>query len=64
MKPIAKISCQVNGVFYEKGDEIQVETREQLAKLNEKGFIEPLTPKEIQNFNKGGIINGIRKDTK
>lgn len=63
MKPIAKIDCKINGVFYEKGDEVEVRTVEQLSKLNEKGFIEPLTPKQIQEFNKGGIIN-VRKDTK
>lgn len=52
MKPIAKISCQLNGVFYDKGDEIKVETIEQLQKLNERGFIEPLTQKEIQDYFK------------
>ena len=26
MKPIAKINCQFNGVFYDKGDEIEVKT--------------------------------------
>lgn len=41
-----------NGVAYEKGDEVKVETKEQLIKLNEKGFIEPLTLKQIQNFKK------------
>lgn len=52
MKPIAKIDCQINGIFYSKGDEIKVENKEQLVKLNEKGFIEPLTPKQIQDFFK------------
>lgn len=52
MKPIAKINCQFNGVFYDKGDEIEVKTKEQLIKLNEKGFIEPLTPKQIQDYFK------------
>ena len=50
MKPIAKINCQVNGIYYEKGSEIPVKNQEQLVKLNEIGFIEPLTPKEIQDF--------------
>ena len=41
------------GVFFEKGDEVtNVETHEELNKLNEKGFIEPLTIKQIQNFKK------------
>ena len=52
MKPIAKINCQLNGIFYDKGDVIEVNTIEQLKKLNEKGFIEPLTPKQIQNYFK------------
>ena len=32
--------------------EVKIETKEQLIMLNEKGFIGPLTPKEIQNFGK------------
>ena len=57
MKPIAKIDCQVNGIFYTKGEEIKVDNKEQLNKLNEKGFIEPLTPKDIQDYFK---INEIK----
>ena len=52
MKPIAKIDCQLNGIFYSKGDEIKVNNIEQLTKINEKGFIEPLTAKEIQDYFK------------
>ena len=53
MKPIkAKILCSYNGVWYDKGDEIKVETKEDLVRLNEKGFIEPLTFKEIVQFKK------------
>ena len=53
MKPIkAKILCSYKGTWYEAGDEIKVETKEDLVKLNEKGFIEPLTFKDIQNFGK------------
>lgn len=55
MKPIAKINCQFNGRFYNKGDEIEVKTKEQLIKLNEIGFIEPLTMKDIQNFDRKEI---------
>ena len=49
MKPIAKINCQFNGVFYDKGDEIEVQNKQQLQFLNEKGFIEPLTAKQLQD---------------
>lgn len=52
MKPIAKIDCQINGIFYSKGDEIKVENVEQLQKLNERGFIEPLNQKQIQDYFK------------
>lgn len=52
MKPIAKINCQINDVFYDKGEEIEVKTKEQLQKLVERGFIEPLTQKQIQDYFK------------
>lgn len=56
MKPIAKKNCQINGIFYEKGEEIKVNNEIQLNKLNELGFIEPLTQKEIQNYFKKPIF--------
>lgn len=52
MRIIAKQNININGIFYNKGDEVKVDNKEQLIKLNEIGFIEPLTMKEIQNFNK------------
>ena len=52
MKPIAKIDCQIDGIYYSKGDEIKLNNKEQLILLNEKGFIEPLTPKDIQEYFK------------
>jgi hypothetical protein len=53
MKPIkAKVLFSYKGIWYEAGDEVKVETREDLVKLNEKGFIEPLTFKDIQNFGR------------
>lgn len=48
----AKTNFNLNGIFYEKGDDVQVESKEQLVKLNELGFINPLSAKEIQNFGK------------
>lgn len=56
MKPIARKDCQVNGIYYEKGEEIKVNNKEQLLKLNELGFIEPLTPKQIQDYFKKPIF--------
>lgn len=52
MKPIAKERFSLNNIIYEKGDEVEVKTKEQLIKLNERGFIEPLKIKDIQNFGK------------
>lgn len=62
MKPIAKIDCQINGIFYNKGEEIPIENKEQLQKLNEKGFIEPLTQKQIQDYFKNNIKEEKRWD--
>lgn len=61
MKPIANKDCQINGIFYEKGNEIKVDNKEQLNKLNELGFIEPLTQKEIQDYFKKEEIKNIFK---
>ncbi len=52
MKPIASMNFSLNGVFYTKGDEVEVKQIEDLIKLNEKGFIEPLTMKQIQEYFK------------
>lgn len=49
---IAKKDFTLNGVAYEKGDEVRVKDKSELVSLNEKGFIEPLTLKQIQNFGK------------
>lgn len=63
MKPIkARILFSHKGTWYEKGDEVKVETKEELAKLNEKGFIEPLTFKEIENFGKEEPKKIFRKE--
>lgn len=47
MKIIAKIDFVANNEQYIKGDEIKGLTYEQIVKLNEKGFIEPLTYKDL-----------------
>ena len=63
MKPIkAKVLCSYKGTWYEAGDEIKVETKEDLVRLNEKGFIEPLTFKDIQNFGKEEPKKIFRKE--
>ena len=47
MKIIAKRHCEFNGVKYLKGEEIKVDNIKQVIKLNELGFIEPLTYEEL-----------------
>jgi hypothetical protein len=42
----AKKDFSINGKFYFVGDEV-VEKYEDVIKLNEKGFIEPLTTKQL-----------------
>ncbi len=46
-KVIAKIDFTSNIGNYVAGDEIKNLTYEQIVKLNEKGFIEPLTYKDL-----------------
>lgn len=62
MKPIAKIDCEINGIFYEAGDEIKVDSKDALIRLNELGFIEPLTPKQIQEWNKEPVFRKFNKE--
>ena len=44
---IAKINFELNGVSYIKGDEIKEKDINIIRKLNEKGFIEPLTYEDL-----------------
>lgn len=46
-KVIAAKDFNANGVFYLAGDELKNLSFEQIIKLNEKGFIEPLDLKDI-----------------
>jgi len=46
-KIIAKIDFRLNNVDYIKGDEILTDNIRTIIKLNEKGFIEPLTYRDI-----------------
>lgn len=44
---IAKVDFVFNGVPYEKGNHVEINNSTQAAKLNELGYIEPLTIKDI-----------------
>lgn len=46
-KVIAKVDFSANGEFYIKGDEIENLTYNQIVKLNEQGFIEPLEYRDL-----------------
>lgn len=52
IKIIAKKDFTRKGEPSFAGDEVIVNSVEELVKLNEKGFIEPLTFKEIVQFKK------------
>lgn len=48
MKPIkAKMDFSLNGNFYIEGEEIKDLSMNEISRLNEKGFIEPLTYKDL-----------------
>lgn len=48
MKPVKAIKdFTFNGIDYIIGDEIEVKEIKDIVKLNEKGFIEPLSRKDI-----------------
>lgn len=46
-KVIAKVDFEANGKEYISGDEIKDLRYNQIVKLNEKGFIEPLSYKDL-----------------
>lgn len=46
-KLIAKKDFTANGVNYIEGDEIKTSNYESIVKLNEKGFIAPLSYKDL-----------------
>lgn len=58
----AKIDFILNGKFYEKGKEVEIAEikYEEVVKLNEKGYIYPLTTKELYEIREK-IENPIEK---
>lgn len=51
-QPIATKDFTLNGIYYTKNDKVKVENIRELIRLNEKGFIEPFSGKDIQDFKK------------
>lgn len=52
MKIIANKDFTLNNKSYKKGKEVKITSKEELIRLNERGFIEPLSFKEIQEYFK------------
>lgn len=50
MELIANKEFTLNGKYYEKDDVVKVNNFEELKLLNEKGFIKPLTRKELETY--------------
>lgn len=49
---IAKKDFTLNRIYYSENDEVEIKNIEELVILNEKGFIKPLTRKEISQIQK------------
>lgn len=52
MKIIAAKDFTLKGKKYIQGQDVKITSKEELIKLNENGFIEPILFSEIQNFDK------------
>lgn len=52
MEIIAKKEFTLKGKYYDKDDIVKVNNFEELKMLNEKGFIKPLTRKELESYLK------------
>jgi hypothetical protein len=52
MKAIAKVDFTMGGKKYIAGDEIDTKNIKVISMLNEKGFIEPLTYKDLVIFER------------
>ena len=49
-KSIAAMDFTLQGKKYTKGKEVKINSKEELIRLNEKGFIEPFLYTEIQEY--------------
>lgn len=61
MKIIAKKDFSMNGKNYIEGDELTNLTIQEIVKLNEKGFIEPLSYKDLVLIQRESEHNLKRK---
>ena len=51
MKIIAAKDFTLKGKVYKKGKEVKITSKEELIRLNERGFIEPLSFDDIKSFD-------------
>lgn len=51
-QPIAVKDFTLNGIHYVKNNKVKVENIKDLIRLNEKGFIQAFSGKDIQEFKK------------
>lgn len=51
-KIIANIDFTLRGKKFAKGKEVKVNSKEELIRLNERGFIEPFSMQEIEEYFK------------
>lgn len=49
-KIIATMDFTLRGKKYTKGNEVKIDSKEELIKLNERGFIEPFLHAEIKEY--------------
>lgn len=61
MKPKARKEFSMNGIFYTAGDEVKVKNIDELIRLNERGFIDPMTMKDIQDYFKKPEVKEVKK---
>lgn len=64
MKLIANQTFVLNDEYYFENDEVKVNDFDTIVRLNEKGFIKPLTLKELVELKKDIQSKSINKEEK
>lgn len=64
----AQIDFTLDGKYYAKGEEVKCNNYEKIVSLNEKGFIYPLSRKDLfkikEELNKPQKINEVKEEKK
>lgn len=61
-KLIAKKDFTIDDIFFAQDEEVKGMSYEQIVKLNEKGFINPLTRKELKDIKNDLVLNKNRSE--